>query len=807
MKQLKHKLMKGFAVGYAIAGITLAVGAGYLATNYILNVLGTSKQATAINETKTRLEELSQQVIANASDLDADGIFESVSSFTKPSNTEDPDKTNNYGTLPSSVGVTTVDNWLQAIRYCPFDHGSAWDDNAYFQGSADPAQSAVVFALISLGPDQKERTNCADAYAKKAYGDDIVKVVTLSEIQKARLRGDTCTDTQISVYNSGSGRFECQDVETADSEVGKIAVCNSINKVFDGTKCVSAGVQSNSNAPTSSATQSYTHFRLGFKPIPDTGHHTLGVDLQDGRLVFTFGDDVYLSIRSRNNKTWLVPRRSDIGKNSYYSGSFPGQLAISSSIQFDGSNKREPELFVINDAKGISNSTFVNITTSKLKRFRLVEQRTQSNAFRNVYEVLGDSDDIIKIRDPLNKEMYREEILISNLGGVSGHAQAIAALDLWEDKVGDVGYNLVAVSNNATNRVGVYKYTQETNLQLLKEYFTTGGSSFLGSSVSNTNMGGALAINNNWLALKSIPTTAGVSTHGKTYMFKFTGQTLPNSPTQTLASEASTPLAVYPKGIKNMEMSRDWLIMGEPSDSTYGTNAGALVTYKLNATSGQWEMKKKIFSPYRSSDTSENTNNMFGKHLDLDNRMLVVSEDGYNSYYIKGNYRNYANGLIYMFMDLGDKWVPTNVYAKHHEPAAGTGSSTLRRWVMGPVSVDGNNGEVAFYMAYDGNINGVRNSDDPATQHFFPASSPNNPFWFLGVYGPFDGFGTVLFNDDMDDNRETCPNPSGPYRGAYAGAEPNSGSVTLSDEFGLTRSVGTCFANYNYHAQIWSESE
>lgn len=819
-----RKVSRGFAVGYVLAGITFAMVVGTVATKSILSVLEASKKTSAVGQVTNQMSIISKQIIADAVDADGDDLNEPPKASQYYNNATAtvitaaakalPTTLADGGKIYTAISTSHKDPWGSEIVYCPWDHGTfnAADDKNYFQGKSttDVTQSDIIFGLISLGPDKTRQTSCGDLQANKPKGDDIFKRVTLAEVQQLRLRGDQCTDAQISVYNKESGQFECRDIGGLDPNLDKVDVCSSLGMVYNGTQCVFG------DDISALRREPFAQIKLDFGAIGNSSVYR-DIDIKDGRVVVgmnsadtTSGNiqnHIITSSRTRYGGYWAMPAIMDTTNSAE---KFGYRVGIYGSSQFSGEDKRKSQLFIL---------TPDTVSDVNLKRYRLYQPTPAKPNYRewtslfptslNNNKGVQNNRYLLFYDNTIDKRLTTFTLpgpvaaTYTNTSYSIGGGRNYGSLSVWSNKLTD-GKSYVAIGapdyNSNRGRVKVYSFDTNVDLanvdspmQLLNTYDS---SNVADAATVSGRFGAALSITNEWLVVKSMATSAGITNNGKLYFFKNSnaatpGTAFPNTVTQAVTTSDMQlgTVDAYPENIKNLSLSGEWVVNGEPNDDTYGTNAGAIVILKNE--NDVWSMIKKVYSPYRATNTTLNTNNYFGNNLALDNKMLAVSEPGYytTATGTSTNYRTDAYGLIYLFVNTGDTWAPYNVYGKHHYPATNSGNNVLlQRWVMGPVAVDGSSGEVAFFMAFDGNDN---------SGSFFPAGEPGTPFWFAGVYGPYKGIGTTLFSDDMDDFRETCPSITVPYRASTSTINTGSLGITFSD--------GKCFADYNPFTQVWTQ--
>lgn len=136
--------------------------------------------------TSAYVNEAAYMLMSLAADADGDGYFEPVP-MTNIGAAGTPLAGTGAGagaggTIPATSGAPTVDGYGNALGYCAFDNGAIRTGINQIPGSATPAPSNIVFAVISAGADGAMSTTCAQAYANSPQGDDVI--MTISQAQE-----------------------------------------------------------------------------------------------------------------------------------------------------------------------------------------------------------------------------------------------------------------------------------------------------------------------------------------------------------------------------------------------------------------------------------------------------------------------------------------------------------------------------------------------------------------------------------------------------------------------------------------------
>lgn len=168
--------VRGFTFAYILAAVVLL---GILAAGGISAFLqlGTPVPSQKIAN-RNLLQQAAKALIAVSSDADNDGIIEAPAYISVT-----PSPVGGGGIPPTSAAPKN-DAYGTPFGYCSWDNGSATSSVNRSPGSNPALQTSAVFAVISAGPDHIFQTSCATAQSGSTSGDDEVRMVTLSEINK-----------------------------------------------------------------------------------------------------------------------------------------------------------------------------------------------------------------------------------------------------------------------------------------------------------------------------------------------------------------------------------------------------------------------------------------------------------------------------------------------------------------------------------------------------------------------------------------------------------------------------------------------
>jgi hypothetical protein len=104
--------------------------------------------------------------------------------------------------VPADQAGIQNDGWGRLITLCAWDFGEV--EGYGFETPYGPRlpvsrlpQTAPLFALISGGPDRTRQTSCLEARNNRPQGDDLIRTVSIGEVQKARAIGiEECAGAQ-----------------------------------------------------------------------------------------------------------------------------------------------------------------------------------------------------------------------------------------------------------------------------------------------------------------------------------------------------------------------------------------------------------------------------------------------------------------------------------------------------------------------------------------------------------------------------------------------------------------------------------
>ena len=167
---------------------------------YAQSVIATDKLIKAQNTT-AYVNQAAYLLMTLGTDSDTDGYIEPppmdiLSSANKPLSGSGTGA-GAGGLVPDLTGVPFVDGYNARLGYCAYDNGLKLLGNVgLLKGALLPAMTNTVFAVISSGEDQVFDTTCADAYANRPKGDDVL--MTFTQAQAA-----LGTSAAVSTYNWG----------------------------------------------------------------------------------------------------------------------------------------------------------------------------------------------------------------------------------------------------------------------------------------------------------------------------------------------------------------------------------------------------------------------------------------------------------------------------------------------------------------------------------------------------------------------------------------------------------------------------
>ena len=229
---------KGFAVGQILAGVALLsflLVVGYGAIRYSLSAIDSSQRS---EDTLRILDVSSSFLVAESSDSDGDGFYESIpgaSSVDAP-----------VGGFIVPVSVPDrLDSWGNPIGYCPWDQGSVNSSAGRISGSLSAVMSDVGLAVLSMGRNGVYETSCADLFSgSPALGDDISVSSTLLDMLSRNPSGSfygPAVDTKIELDELlASGHLKDGEVRVV-KDSGKIWRYSSSSSVLEQIAEVSTG--------------------------------------------------------------------------------------------------------------------------------------------------------------------------------------------------------------------------------------------------------------------------------------------------------------------------------------------------------------------------------------------------------------------------------------------------------------------------------------------------------------------------------------------------------------------------------------
>lgn len=228
--------------GFALYGIALII---FTIPFLVMMGLNFVEQQTRISQslkaaqTKQRMYIIRDLLISKALDTDSDGFFETILEGVA------------YGDgykLPV-IASTTLDEWSQDFKYCPWDSGLNTNANpAYHSKGTDPARpggevdgsacswpacNPLIFRLISSGKDVAFSTSCNSL---TSLGDDIMIDVRESDIRSpsATMGGWVDDGNNVRLVNINDSVSVGKTTATAGIKldvVGKISTNN--NNIVD----------------------------------------------------------------------------------------------------------------------------------------------------------------------------------------------------------------------------------------------------------------------------------------------------------------------------------------------------------------------------------------------------------------------------------------------------------------------------------------------------------------------------------------------------------------------------------------------
>jgi hypothetical protein len=818
---------RGFALAYVVAGIALSVGVGYLATSAVMALLQSSQAIRAQGETLNSFNTVAKALAQGADDLDGDGLYEvEPASFV-----EGEDSLAGGGRVPADQAGIQNDGWGRLIALCAWDFGEVAGYG--FETPYGPRlpvsrlpQTAPLFALISGGPDRTRQTSCLEARNNRPQGDDLIRTVSIGEVQKARAIGiEECLEpNQYNAFNPETARFECKSL-TFTPDDGFSVDCPA-GQIYNGEACVTPAAPDQLFESQRFATL-FVQMEKNDTAAPE--EHYRSLDLKGGVAALAYENNMVLTwVRNFQDGTWVPGKTFE----SNSTGFFGAQARIASNV--GGPVKYKPQLLIT--------ETFSDGTSGIFYQHHLFNSMTRASfmgADRKDYGFIDDigaasqaAPQLEELEDFENLNSWPHARLNTTMVG----AHQPSAMALHEEHTPESFKAILALGNalhdNGKGRILIY---EQTNANQNRFVFKQEIPSPMGSAAHQL-FGRALDLNGQWLAAKSLPTQAGVATAGQNYFYRRAANgSWPTQPTHTRPLDAveaierrylEIPLATetavadelsYQHKIENIAVGSDWIAIGEPINSHVpeakavglnksAVNAGAVVIYTYNAGAAGlpagWYPRQWIYSPYRGTSIgtgagqSDPSYNFFGNFLDMDGNYLLIAEPYYNSDIQEANFQHSYVGLIYLYKNQdatpspavwpNSNWAPVHVFAKHLEPMAtdGYAGSLVRKYIMGPVAVDGDAGEVAFLQVFDiwgsAAAEGCDGSD----------SNCSNVLRYLSIYGPYRANEALFVHADTL-TTETCPNRHRAFSG------PLIGGLTPIAKFGLSRAAN-CFNGYTY---------
>lgn len=247
MKKAAKSSIRGSVYLAFIAATAMMAVVGVLSTNLVISLLGSSQTVSAQTETTAKMNTIADAIAKAASDADDDGIYEV--SISAGFNTN-PAVAAGGGVVPGDkVGIST-DGWRQPFKYCAWDFGPnptrgfATSYDGITNSITDTPMTEVLFALISGGANKQVETTCNQAKLNQAQSDDVVRAVTLAEVQSARGTGiEKCVDSDgnelenyYNAFNPATGKFECKSLAVTSDTLQESGNCNP-GEVFNGRVC------------------------------------------------------------------------------------------------------------------------------------------------------------------------------------------------------------------------------------------------------------------------------------------------------------------------------------------------------------------------------------------------------------------------------------------------------------------------------------------------------------------------------------------------------------------------------------------
>lgn len=130
------------------------------------------------SRTNDLLTQAAMAISAESSDSDGDGTVEAPAEGTAsvfPAG---------GGVIPAASGAPKTDGYGTPFGYCSWDNGTTNTSSNRITGDNPAADTSVVFAIISAGPDRTFQTSCANLKAGVVNGDDIAQYYTVASLRQ-----------------------------------------------------------------------------------------------------------------------------------------------------------------------------------------------------------------------------------------------------------------------------------------------------------------------------------------------------------------------------------------------------------------------------------------------------------------------------------------------------------------------------------------------------------------------------------------------------------------------------------------------
>lgn len=154
-------------------------------------------------------------------------------------------------TIPTSSAAPRVDAYGASLLYCPWDNGASNASAGRLTGDTPGSDDSKVIAVISSGMNKRLETSCTNAKAGLSSGDDVLRVVTVSQLRafggmKFYLPPVDCentatptTDLAGNAANCGQSRSRLDLVSTASISDGALITIRKSGKVFQWVSAAS----------------------------------------------------------------------------------------------------------------------------------------------------------------------------------------------------------------------------------------------------------------------------------------------------------------------------------------------------------------------------------------------------------------------------------------------------------------------------------------------------------------------------------------------------------------------------------------